>query len=356
MAKNLLTPNLHIAGNPNHRHNLLRPMYMKAGSQIKLNPAMVDEDEVKSPLDLKTQKRFMPRVAILFGRRGQGKTLWLTNMLYLMKKRYEASGHKFKVFTNYKASFADYSTPYLLDEISEFPTWANNAIIGLDEIADLLPSARAMSNHSLLSQTFFRQIRKRGCEVLCATQFPQEITRALLRQVDWFIETEIQQGGRGVRTYWHDWWGQFTGVFKLRYWPPERAAHDYSFTLWGTDAMFGQYETEEVVASVYSDSREDIIKQQWDLAGDGHGSPLDEIAIPASEFAADPTLTMMLEWIDRGAVLGLDDLIPLAKDELDQDYMSDSKLTNILRRRGYMVERDEEGDLVVFKPQQGELE
>lgn len=311
--------------------DILLPRYLKGG-QIRMDPRVVEEDDYKNPSDLYINPKFMPRVMVIFGRRGQGKTLWMTNMLYLMKLRYKKVGVNFRVFTNYQTSFSDYQSPTLLDELSEFPPWANNAIIGLDEIADLLPSSRAMSNHSVLSQSFFRQIRKRGCEVMCATQFPQEITRGLLRQVDWFVETSIIDKGQAIKTYWHDWWGQWTGQFKLRYWPPERAAHDYSFTLMGTDKMFGHYQTEEVIANTYSDSRQSIIDQQW-----------------SGESGNDADFLSVMQHVDRGSIVDISDLVPIAKAYMRRDYMSVTMLANILKRQGYIVEQESDGSYVVMR-------
>ena len=342
-------------GMPRYNHDLMRPQFMKKGERISLNPFTIEEESIKTPLDLKAGKKFMPRVGILFGRRGAGKTLSLTTLLYIMKKRFEMEGSDRKIFTNYWTSFSDHSHPYLVDQLQEFPPWGENAIIGIDEIADILPSARAMSNYTVLTQGFFRQIRKRGCEIFAATQFPQEIPRGILRQVDWFVEAQLLLEGRAVRTYWHDWWGQWTGEYKRRYFPPERDQMDYSFTLWGTDNIWGHYRTEEVIASVYSDERDNIIARQYDSAGNpvmGGDTP-EESAMAAAEpaaYKAEATFSEFLEMLNdnAGMMIRLEHLLLPARAELEESYMSEPKLRTYLVRQGYGVERDEEGEWVVF--------
>ncbi|MCY3543178.1 MAG: hypothetical protein OXH22_03920 [Chloroflexi bacterium] len=341
----LLTPKgMQFQGRRKDGLSLLEP-WLPAGEEISMSPPPQGQATIRSPMDLRTGRSFLPRVAILFGRRGQGKTLWLTAMLWMMKERGRLQGTPRFVATNYWTSFSDHASPYLLDELQEFPDWAYNAIIGIDEVVDLLPSARAMSNYTLLSQSFFRQIRKRGCEVLAATQFPQELSRGILRQVDFFLETELVQYGKGVRTYWHDWWGQFTGQYKQRYWPPERDAHDYAFTLWGTDQMFGHYRTEEVVATVVSDSRDEIISQQWQ-EGDMFIGDVEKGEV---QNVGRRSFSEILDMIDGNAVALLDDLMDIAREDLDLPYLSMTRLREILTGMGFIVAQDDEGDWVVSK-------
>lgn len=342
----ILTPRGDVTSTRGRKRDLLRPLWLPANEQIPVTPSPEGMTTVRTPMDLKTARSFLPRVAILFGRRGQGKTLWLTAMLWMLKMRAEALGTPRMVFTNYWTSFSDHASPYLLDELQEFPDWANNAIIGLDEIVDLMPSSRAMSTYSLLTQTFLRQIRKRGCEVIGATQFPQELGRAVLRQVDFFLETELVQYGRGVRTYWHDWWGQFTGQYKQRYWPPERDAHDFSFTLWGTDQMFGHYRTEEVVASVYSDTRDDLINAQWGMQMQpAEGVSLEQPAQPAGRMSFAEIIDMI-----RGPnVAEIDELLDIAKEDLNLPYLSSARLREMLVNMGFDVDQDEDGRWVVSR-------
>ena len=340
----LLLPKGPQGTRPRGKGDLLRPLWLPSGEKINLAPDPQGTTTIRTPFDLRVGRSFLPRVAILFGRRGQGKTLWLTTMLWILKEMARMNGTPRKVLTNYWTSFSDIASPYLLDDLQEFPDYAYNAIIGIDEIVDLLPSARAMSNFNLLSATFARQIRKRGCEIIAATQFPQELSRAILRQCDFFLETELIDNGKGVRTYWHDWWGQITGQYKQRYWPPERDSHDFAFTLWGTDQIFGHYRTEEVVASVYSENRDDIIEAQW---GSTFGTKEEGGDIPVS---SRKTFAEILEMVrEHEFEILVDDLLEPAQQDLSMPYLSDSRLRQILINMGFTVEQDEHGDWVVSK-------
>ena len=337
-----------IGATRGRKADLLRPLWLPAGEEISIAPDPEGMTTVRSPMDLRTARNFLPRVAILFGRRGEGKTLWLTAMLKILQQRSILNGTPRKVLTNYWTSFSDENSgPYLLDQLQEFPDWANNSIIGLDEIVDLMPSSRAMSTYSLLTQTFLRQIRKRGCEVIGATQFPQELGRAVLRQVDFFLETELIQYGKGVRTYWHDWWGQFTGQYKQRYWPPERDAHDFAFTLWGTDKMFGHYRTEEVVASVYSDTRDDLINAQWGVDTPPEGPAEPDLGQPSG---GRYSFAEIIDMIKGPTVATIEDLLDIAKEDMGLPYLSATKLREMMINMGYDCDLDDEGQWVVSRP------
>ena len=340
----LLTPR---GANPPGRGGvgLLEP-WMPAGEKLDFVPPAQGQATIRTPMDLKRGRSFLPRVAILFGRRGEGKTLWLTTMLWLLKELGRMQGTPRYIATNYWTSFSDHASPYLLDELQEFPDWAYNAIIGIDEVVDLLPAARAMSNYTLLSQSFFRQIRKRGCEIIAATQFPQELSRGILRQVDFFLETELVQNGKGVRTYWHDWWGQFTGLYKQRYWPPERDAHDYAFTLWGTDKMFGHYRTEEVVATVVSDSRDEIISKQWEEQADFYVGDMQQGNV---QNVGRKSFSEILDMITDTTIVVLDDLLDIAREDLNLEYLSSARLRDMLLGMGFVVAQDDEGTWIVSR-------
>lgn len=223
-----------------------------------------DEERLINPLELGGKNRYVPRIIVMFGRRGMGKTLGQTALLHLMSRRHNAAKSGHKIATNYFVDFADYYDQLILDELQSFPPWAERLTLGLDEIVDLLPSSRTMSSYNLLSISLMRQIRKRGIEVIASTQFPQELSRGMLRQVDFFIECELKNEGAGVKFYWHDWWGQYTGNARSRrYWPPPKSEADHVNILWGTDKMFGRYMTEEVIANVYSQHRGRIITDQY---------------------------------------------------------------------------------------------
>ena len=220
-------------------------------------------------------------------------------------------------------------------------------MIALDEIAELLPSTRAMSAYNLLSGTFLRQIRKRNCEVLGATQFPQEISRSVLRQTDFFVECELVDNGKGVKTYWWDWWGQITGRYDHKYFPPMKGTHDYSFTLYGTNKMFGQYRTEEVIASVYMEdsARARIVNQQYDKrvgTPDTEESSVDQLDGSATNSGSGlETFDDVLDVLGVGDKIYLSDILHLAKEQYPETIRSVPQLRRFLKEgRNYLTGRD----------------
>ena len=333
----------------NQKGNLLRPVGLDEDTKIRLAPDMFETDAIKQVESGYYKDKFLPRVIIMFGRRGQGKTLWQTAILAILKNRHMASGHRHKVMTNYYVNFADYYSPYIMDEMHNFPPWAQDAIIALDEIAELLPSTRTMATYNLLSGTFLRQIRKRNCEILGATQFPQEISRSVLRQTDFFVECELVDNGKGVKTYWWDWWGQITGRYDHKYFPPMKGTHDYSFTLYGTNKMFGEYRTEEVIASVYAgeQARQRIVNQQYarvereeGRADESMPTPLDVGPSEASDEGSLNDFEAILEVIDNGDRLYLSDVLEYAKAQYPEQIRSVPTLRRFLAARGYLMGKD----------------
>ena len=231
-----------------------------AGRRSLLEPVGRDEKPLFWPMaDVPHWRRFRPMVLMLIGRRNQGKTLAMTALASAMLKRYKKMGaaHR-KVAANYHVSFAEWQSPYIVDEMALFPDWARDLLLLVDEATSLFNSRRAMSKVNVNFSNFLMQIRKRGVEVLFTTQFPQSVDYMLLLQVDLFLQCELVDNGRGVTLYAHDYWGQWTGKDYRKPFPPHRDAHDWSFTLYNTDTMFSQYNTEEVVAPVWTPGRDAI--------------------------------------------------------------------------------------------------
>lgn len=295
-----------------------------------------DSEEVgaRTVLDLTASVKYTPRAMLLFARRGEGKSLLMTTLLRLLSEWARRVGASRPVATNYRCTFSDFQSPLLLDQLQEFPNWAWDLLIGIDEIADAVPSTRANSTYSLLTAGFMRQIRKRRSEVIAATQFPQEIGRAMLRQIDWFVECEKIDQARGVRMYWHDWWGQWTGRTYRKYWPPEKHQADFVSTVWGTDAMFGTYYTDEIFAPVVSDMREDIIRDQWD--GGWSADPAAALGMHDKKV----TLKEILDQIRGATVTIVEDLMELAREDLQMPYLTEKHLKQMLIGWGFDVAPD----------------
>lgn len=222
-------------------------------------------EKIVEPIKVPGATQFQPLVIFFFGRRGQGKTLGMTAIGKIMAERYGRRNLKNKVFSNYWTDFS-HSDPYLVDKLNNFPEWAEDGIIMIDEVSSAFPSTRSMANVNVLFTNFLTQIRKRNMEIMFTTQFPSTVSHALLMQVDLFLLTEKIQGGRGIRFYVFDYWGQWTGKFNKKRWPPEKEEADWSWTLHNTDRIFGSYNTSEVVAAIHSDSRDDIIEAGWQFS------------------------------------------------------------------------------------------
>ena len=222
-------------------------------------------DRLMTLHDLPTRRKHIPLAACAFGRRGEGKTLWITTQGRQLQRRFEIASLPFKVYSNYHTTFADLAYQEIVEDLQEFPKWLDDSpysVLLIDEIAELLPSMRPTSNNNLLTMSFLKQIRKRGVTVIAATQFPQETTVGVLRQCDFFIRCRSLRGGRAVATYWWDWPGNITGNWGRKYWPPEPGTEDWSKIYHNTDAMWGTYDTDEIVAPHHSDRREQIRAEQ----------------------------------------------------------------------------------------------
>lgn len=237
--------------------------------------------KVLSALDIPARRRKQPLVVLFFGRRGQGKTLAMSALASMLQQRSRKAGSTMAVVSNYHLDFAAREDPYLLDELIEFPPWAYNLLVNIDEVATAFGSRRSMANINVLFSSFLTQIRKRNIEVMFTTQFPQVVDQQVLMQVDLFVRCEAVNGARSVRMLIHDWWGQYTGDMSRKPWPPVYGTEDAQVMAHRTDLVFGSYSTSEVIANVNSKRRHELIEQQWDVAAAGdEGTELDETPTP----------------------------------------------------------------------------
>ena len=218
------------------------------------------------PEEVRAHRRFRPMVIMFIGRRGAGKSLAMTTLAYIQSRRYAAAGVAFSVVSNYKLQFATHATPYLIEELTQFPPWARDLYVCIDEVATAFPSRRSLAGVNLLFANWLTQIRKRRCEVAFTTQFPQVLDYQVLLQVDLFIRCQERAAGRAVELYIYDWWGQWTGNDSRRPWPPEHDTWDWNVTFLNTHTVWPLYDTEELVAPLWSSSREDVIAQEgWEI-------------------------------------------------------------------------------------------
>jgi hypothetical protein len=215
------------------------------------------------PGEVRGQRNFEPLVVMLYGRRGAGKTATMTALGAWFQQQYQKSGTPVHIAANYKVDFARYCSPYLIDELGDFPEWGERLVVLIDEISAYTASERSTSRATLDIGVFLTQVRKRDVEIIFCTQFPQEISRRVLRQVDIFIEVEQTADNKDSLLYCHDYWGQWTGGWSRKPWPPTKEEADWKIRVYGVNAIWNRYDTKEVIAPVWSDQREQIIGQHW---------------------------------------------------------------------------------------------
>ena len=219
---------------------------------------------VRTAEQIQHRRRFRPMVIMFIGRRGSGKSLAMSTLAHIQKRRYAQAGldEVFSVVANYKLTFARKVTPNLVMELINFPPWAWNLYVCIDEIANAFPARRSLAGMNVLFSAWLQQIRKRHCEVAFTTQFPQVMDYQVLLQVDLFIRCKEHLGGRAIELFFYDWWGQYTGHDYKRAWPPDPDDWDWSLELHHTDKIWPFYDTDEVVPPVWSHFREDVLLQE----------------------------------------------------------------------------------------------
>ncbi len=232
------------------------------------------------PEELAGRRRsFRPIMVLFFGRRGAGKTLALTTVMRFQQRRNQAAGYRCELASNYHVTFAEHSDPMILDELQEFPDWAYNLYLGIDEIGSCFPGRRSLASINLLFSQFIGQIRKRATEIGATTRFPQVLDQQHIMEIDLFVRCEQffftdgkggilhdEQGRprQGIDLDVWDYWGQWTGDMRRKYWPPYLEPVDAQKRFGNTQYIWDLYQTEEVIAPMWSKAREQIISRQWE--------------------------------------------------------------------------------------------
>ena len=329
-----------------------------AGStkSVQLYPGQKKEAAILLPWEVPVSGSFYPIIAMFWGRRGQGKTLSMTAVGAMMLQRYLWAGIKssaanpdgHKICANYHVSFADFYNPMLVDMLVDFPPWAHHMTCLVDEILAYFPNRRSLARGNLNFGTFLQQIRKRKIELLFTTQFPQNMDKIMVEQVDLFIRPEIYNRGNSVRLIIHDWWGQFTGNMWTKKWPPIFEPPDWIIPIHGIKNVYGAYPTEEVVAPMWSGNRMEIVNQQWteeELASQRtnppgkEGGPLEVAPNSAINPEHDRAVRSVEELILRqGDEFFTDEIIDTAKI-LDGTIKQTADMHRALALHGYTIMR-----------------
>ena len=223
---------------------------------------------------------FRPIVILLTGRRGSGKTLGLTAIMRYQQRRNIAAGYPCRVLANYHVAFADRSDAYILDELMNYPEWARNIILGIDEIGSCFPNRRSLASINLLFLQFVGQIRKRATEIAATTRFAVVVDQQHAMEIDLFLRCHafyVTDGSGHVKQdvmgrpiqgidfdIW-DYWGQWTDDVRRKYWPPNLEPVDETRTIINVQTMWDCYSTDEVIVPMWlrDDQRRKILANEW---------------------------------------------------------------------------------------------
>ena len=240
--------------------------------------------------------KFDPITVMLAGRRGRGKTALLTFFGMFMREAFHAHNVDTKIAANYNTDVADpgiYCNPYLIDDLMEFPEWADDLIVLVDEVAALFPRRRSTARVNVDFSSFMQQIRKRDVEVIFTTQFPGMLDDQLLINIDLYCMCNMWprhgwNAGKHVTLYIWDWHGQFTGKFARPRIPPD-GPPTWKRTFTNVNRVFGHYNTKEVISRLWgtSQNRNSIAGQFWEK---GNNEDEEEVAaMQALQRAEGPT-------------------------------------------------------------------
>ena len=224
---------------------------------------------------------FNPVNVMFWGRRKAGKSLMQRVILDilapgLLRHRWRIQSNTHLSFPGYPSWFC-YCSPFLPDKISSNMDSARNSELAIDEITEFTPARMAMSRVNKSAGSFIRQIRKLGCEITSTTQFPTDVDRMMLRQIDLFcmVQSHISDWARVypalgdrayVDVYVFDIWGQFWGNGEAsRYWPPPIWMADKHIRFYHVNRVWNLYNTFERVARTGADDAGSLklLTAQW---------------------------------------------------------------------------------------------
>ncbi len=220
---------------------------------------------------------FKPTNSLFVGVRGEGKTLAMVFMEQIMAPSFQKLG--WRIQSNFEIQGADFCHPFLGSVISEDPLRAYQSQINVDEVTELIPSRRTMSKVSSNWFTVVRQIRKLRCEIQATTQFPWDIDKQMLRQVELLIlcrgyfPAERWTSARAafrcfIDIYLFDLHGNLRkGAQPVKVYPPPLNTAFKRFRLRNLPYVWNKYRTNDRVASDHASEevKARMVGQQWDL-------------------------------------------------------------------------------------------
>ena len=304
-----------------------------------------------------------PIVVLLMGRRGHGKTLFMTAMARHMIKQWDRLNADYRLFSNYRIDYMrkdksgrpiDMYSPYLIEDVMGYPDWFRNGYLLLDEIQTAASGRRSMSRSNVFLSTFLTQIRHRNIEAIFTTQFPQVLDYQLLLQVDLFVDIDIAHRGKGgvpevLTLYVHDYWGQWTGKNWRKYWPPRQWEADAVKRITNVSSVVGHYSTEQIIVPTFMDdwSRAQVIESEeakFEDESDWHEEVREEIT-KAQDAREEPrvhygSLDDYLKGLPPGE-LRISEILRPARKLSNITAVTD--LATYLSDRGWLTYRDDKG-------------
>lgn len=216
-----------------------------------------------------------PRVMVLFGRRGRGKSLTAVFLARLLRDlTLRRTGRKRPVLSNLRSiTFADRGGPEVVEAMMRYPKWSFGAIAVVDEITEISISKRSMATRSLELESWLTMIRKTGTDLIATSQFPTRLTAAVRDQVDFFVyptlwrawDVKAQRLRVSVRTAWYDWHGALTGrPHHAADWPPWPEEADAIRCYDGLERAFDWYDSNEFVINPHLPYAEELIRESRD--------------------------------------------------------------------------------------------
>ena len=257
---------------PRRKRMQVYPQGIRSRIPVRVYPDSGDNERFTITADnLVGFGKFEPITVMLAGRRGHGKTSVMTAIGQLFSWAYAQHGVKVNIAANYNTDIATpgFASPDILYDIMEYPEWADDMLVLIDEVATAFPRRRSTARINLDFSTFMQQIRKRNTELIFTTQFPGMLDDQLLINIDLYCQVNMwPKGGTAPFTnvtiaIW-DWHGQWNGKFSRPRIPPDGPPSNM-ITFYNVHKIFGHYNTNEVIAPMWSRAaqRDKIARQSW---------------------------------------------------------------------------------------------
>jgi hypothetical protein len=131
-----------------------------------------------------------PIIAIV-GRRGYGKTVWMTAM------GLDSLNEGYPVFANYHLKNVDY-TYITLQELSEFPPEIHDCVVLMDEFHMGADAYDFFAKRTRNLTKFLTQLRKRRITFIYTTQYMLQVAKRVRLQTDYIIY--MRPRGNGIFT------------------------------------------------------------------------------------------------------------------------------------------------------------